>query len=120
MIDLDLDLFAPKDRVVKFGGKMITVKQPTTEQLFQIMTIGQRMSTFDTENVSNDDLETLLKESRAIIAITIPELVDAELNIQQIVALVQMIGEMALPKDLKELQSRGITADIDPKATATS
>lgn len=113
MIDLDLDILAPEDKTVKLNGKLITIQQPTTANFFKIVGIGQKMANIDTDGMSAEDVEKLVEEAKQIVSIVAPDIANQNLNFSQLIALINLISEMTMPKHLKELQDRGITADIE-------
>lgn len=122
-IDIDLDALIPEAKVVKFGGNLITIQPPTTEQLLSLVKLGERLK----NNYSSTAEGELYQEGIAkdfndlqdSIAGLAPELKGAKLNFAQIVALLEMIVEMAMPGQLEELKKRGITID-SPKEPAGS
>ncbi len=49
-----------------------------------------------------------------------PALKDVKLNIEQIIAVIEMMVDYATPNDTKELEKRGVKLDGNQKKTASA
>lgn len=110
---LDLDSLAPQPRVIKFGGKQITVNAPKTVNVLRIGHLGQKFE--QAGDISEADLGKALDELTTEITKVIPELQGQTFNMAQLMGLMTLIKEMAMPADAKELEARKITT-TSPKA----
>lgn len=111
--DIDLDALAPQGKKIKWQGKIIEIKPPTTKQLLSILLLGQKnQKKFDNpEQIELDELDASTNTMRQEIWNIIPELNGVELGYGQMSALSELIVEMAMPGQLKELEKRGIKID---------
>lgn len=119
-VELDLDELTAAGKKIKFGGQIITVQQPDTEQLFQLIRLGQKMSSKDSKDVDVDELESLIAEVNKLCGSLAPELKDAKLNLAQALVLIQFVTGMTQTQQMKELKDRGITPAESPKDAASS
>lgn len=110
---LDLDSLAPEPRVVKFGDERITVNPPKTVDILKLGKLGQKLE--KAEDMSDDDMDAALTSLTEQVYKIIPELKDKPLNMQQLMALISLIKDMAVPEDAKELERKKITS-ASPKA----
>lgn len=119
--DIDLDALAPQSKKIKWQDKIIEIKPPTTKQLLSILLLGQKnQKKFDNpEQIELDELDASTNTMRQEIWNIIPELNGVELGYGQMSALSELIVEMAMPGQLKELEKRGIKID-SPKVQAGS
>lgn len=105
---LDLDSLAPSPRVVKFGDKHITVNPPKTIDVLKLGKLGQKLE--GAEDLADEVMESHLEELTAQVHKIIPGLEGTPLNLAQLLALVGLIKDMAVPEDAKELEKRKITS----------
>lgn len=105
---LDLDALVPKPGMVKYQGKEIEVKPPTTEQILKMSALGKRL---EEGAEDSEKLVPLIGEMEAMIKELIPELAEAELTPPQLLGLGTLINRMAMPADSKALKAKGITPD---------
>lgn len=116
---VDLDALVPPETKIKFAGQEIIINPPKTGDVLAIGQLAQKLTNFANQteielDKTTADLVTKLKK-------VIPELANHELNTQQILKLVAMISDMAIPADAKELAERGITVgNGDPKAPTST
>ena len=113
---LDLDALAPKPATIKFNGSEIQVNAPKTSDLLRLGSLGKKLE--DVEELSESELDGLVDELSAVVTKIIPELASANLNSRQLLGLVKLISDMAIPPESKELEEQGITpvgGKADPK-----
>ena len=72
----------------------------------------------DANNV--DDMSMLMDKLKDGLANVVPELKQYKLNMQQLLALIDLLVDSAQPADTKELQKRGIALDNDQKKTVSA
>lgn len=110
---IDLDALTPPSATIKLNGETIEIAPPSLEDVMLLGSLSQKMSKFQGE-----DLE---KASDAIAALTkqlikcAPKLEGQKLNTPQLLKMVQVITDISMPPDAKELRDKGITPN-DPKA----
>lgn len=112
---VDLDALVPPSVTIKFGGEDIEVKPPRTADVLKLGALGQKLQ--DVGKLSADEVDSLISELTAQIYACIPELNSKPLNTAQLLKLSQIISDMAVPPDVKELDAKGVTPG-DPKPTA--
>lgn len=110
---LDLDALVPVSASIKFDGQVVEVKPPKTGDVLRLGFLGQQME--KAGELNDVELEKLIADLTAQVVKVVPELASKELNMAQLLKLAQLIGEMAMPPDAKELEKRGIKTD-SPKA----
>lgn len=120
--DLDLDTLSQTKKRVKIAGQVIEFDPPALEDLIEVAKLGgelqklqgqQAAGTVDAEFMG-DVMDKLKKGLTGIV----PELKDHKLNIQQLIALINLFVESAQPADAKELEKRGVSMTDDQKKTA--
>lgn len=120
--DLDLDTLSQTKKRVKIAGQVIEFDPPALEDLIEVAKLGgelqklqgqQAAGTVDAEFMG--DVMDKLKNGLTGI---VPELKDHKLNIQQLIALINLFVESAQPADAKELEKRGVSMTDDQKKTA--
>lgn len=121
--DLDLDTLSQTKKRVKIAGQVIEFDPPALEDLIEVAKLGgelqklqgqQAAGTVDAEFMG--DVMDKLKNGLTGI---VPELKDHKLNIQQLIALINLFVESAQPADAKELEKRGVSMTDDQKKTAS-
>ena len=112
---LDLDALVPQTAKIKFNGKEVDVQPPKTADLLKLGSLGQKVQNI--ADLPDTQVEQIIADLTRLVQKIIPELEGTELNTQQILGLVKLIGDMATPPDAKELEKRGITpaGNSDPK-----
>lgn len=110
---LDLDALVPQPRYVKLGEQKIEIKPPKTADILKIGALGQKLE--KSAELGDGELERTLDQLTAQVKVCVPELKDVELNTAQLLKLVELISEMAMPPDAEELKKRGIEADTPKK-----
>lgn len=116
---IDLDELKPSGKKVRVNGTIITLGQPTTEQLLDLIKLGKKLEGQTRENYDIDDLGEALKKVAEIVRTLAPELKDYQFNIVQALALINTLQGMAMPDKLKQLQKRGVTPAELPKDEAS-
>lgn len=115
---LDLDALVPAKARVKIGGNEVEVNPPTTSQMLRLAGLGNKLQ--DMTTLPPEEVDTLIGDLTGLLKEIIPELGDMTLNIRQLLGVTELIGDMVMPPDTKELQKRGITPNTDgdknPKA----
>lgn len=112
---VDLDAMLPDSKRVRFGGEIIEVLPPKTEEIFRLTSLGQKLLKAD--ELENDKLEKLVADVRQLVDRCIPSLVGHPLGLVQQMAVVRLLNQMATPPDAEELEKRGITPSA-PKENA--
>ena len=74
----------------------------------------------DTSNLNADEVSNVIDKLNNGIRELLPELKDVKLNIEQIIAVIEMMVDYATPDDQKELEKRGISMTTDQKKTASA
>lgn len=108
---LDFDDLMPKDRVIKFEGVNITIKPPKMPEFMYLGQLAGKLS--EADKLEEADLTELIGKIQAQICKLIPELEGKALNSANITKLMEIITDMGMPTDSKELESRGITPNTD-------
>lgn len=109
---LDLDALLPQPRVIKLGGEEIKVEPPTTASVITLGFLGQKIQ--EGQKLEADQIEKLVADLQTAIEACIPQLKGKTLTSSQLLAVVQIVTDMGMPKDATELSKRGITP-TDPK-----
>lgn len=110
---VDLDVLIPQEVIIRFGGEEITVPPPKTVQVLKIGLLGQKLQ--DADKLSNEELEKAISDLSDQVMECVPGLSGKDLNMAQLLKLVEIISNMAIPPDSKELDKRGIST-ASPKA----
>ena len=105
---LDLDALAPKTKKVKLDGKEIEVKPPTTGQIIKVSSFGARLKGFG--DLSAEEGDALEADITGLLKELAPEL-PTDLAFVQKVAVLNMVSQMSMPPEAKELEKKGITAN---------
>jgi hypothetical protein len=104
---VDLDALLPESTTIKFGGQEIEVKPPKTGQVLRLGKLGERIQ--DVEKLSSEEVDKLVTDITSLISEIIPELTGKDLSTAQLLTLIQIIGNMSIPPDAKELKEKGIS-----------
>lgn len=103
---LNLDSLVPQPRTVKFGDDTFDVAPPKTADVLRLGALGQKFTKSDA--LDSGDLDKLVTDLTAQIVKCVPQLEGKDLNTAQLMAIMQLITEMAMPADAAELKARGI------------
>lgn len=107
--EIDLDALMPQAVTIKFNGQNIEVPPPTTAAIFRLASLGQKLASPDKSK--DEELEATEAELKALIQKCIPGLDASNLNSAQLLKVVEVLNQMAMPDETKELKERGITSD---------
>lgn len=110
---LDLDALVPPSVVIKFGEKEITVNPPSLADVLKLGSLGQKMQSVG--EMAEADATKIVGELTDHVYKCIPELNGGALSTVQLLKLIEIITNMSVPPDAKELEARGISTD-SPKA----
>lgn len=113
--DLDLDALAGKSEKIKLGGEIIEVKQPSLVQLVKLVSAGNRLQSMDESSITEKEAEEAINLMSEVLIMIVPELKGKHLTIRQMFALFDLIQRLAIPKDLEELEKRGVKLSSDQK-----
>lgn len=111
---IDLDALLPEPRFIKFGGEQFEIKPPKTGHILKLSNAAIELS--KATNDSPDQVEMRIDDLTGCVGLIIPELVGKELTLEQLQAIVKIVMDMATPKDVKELEARGITPNSPKEA----
>lgn len=106
---LDLDALTPEPRRIKFDGNQIEVQPPTTADVLILGKIGKKIE--NANELEDEELEEVSKQLRDKIDKIVPALGGKFLTLGQQMALLEIVLDMAIPPDAKELEAKGITVD---------
>ena len=99
MIDLDLDGLVKKTKTVKLNGKIIEIQQPSLRGLVALLDCAKTLQTLQ----GSDDVEKITKQVAKFqieIETLIPEIKGSVLTIEQMLALLQLVMELATPSTI--------------------
>lgn len=118
--DLDLDTLSQTKKRVKIGGEVIEFDPPALEDLIELAKLGGKLQKLQgKENLENvDSISEVMDELKNGLINIVPELKKHKLNMNQLLALIELFVDAAQPADSKELEKRGIKLDGDQKKTA--
>lgn len=117
--DLDLDTLSASKKTVKIGGKVIEINPPALEDLIDLAKLGGKLQKYQGGQVADaEELGAVMDELKGGITKLVPELSEHKLNLDQLLALIDLLVDSAQPADAKELEKRGIKLDGDQKKTA--
>lgn len=115
--DLDLDTLVKPSKKVKLNGQIIELDPPSLEELVKLAKLGGELQGMDTSNLNADEVSAVIDKLNAGIRDVMPALKDVKLNIDQIIAVIEMMVDYAQPNDTKELEKRGVKLTGDQKKT---
>ena len=116
--DLDLDTLSAAKKTVKIGGKVIEINPPALEDLIDLAKLGSKLQKYQGGQVADaEELGEVMDELKGGISKLVPELSEHKLNLDQLLALIDLLVDSAQPADAKELEKRGIKLDGDQKKT---
>ncbi len=110
---VDLDALMPSPVTIKFGGKDIEVQPPKTSDILRLGVYAEALGKI--EEMSTEEVTMAINNLNDQIGLCIPELKGINLNMAQMLKVVQIINDMAMPTDVKAMNESGVTAG-DPKA----
>lgn len=112
---LDLDSLVPQPQKVKFNDEIITVNPPKIGDILLMGKLGREIQEADPNST---DYEPVLEQIKTVIANVAPGLAGKELTIEQILALVELLGKMARPDSSLSGTSEADTEKKAPSSTA--
>lgn len=115
--DLDLDTLVKPSKKVKLNGNIIELEPPSLEELVKLAKLGGELQGMETTNLNADEVSNVIDKLNGGIRELMPALADVKLNIEQIIAVIEMMVDYATPNDTKELEKRGISMTSDQKKT---
>ena len=117
--DLDLDTLSQNKKRVKIAGNIIEFDPPSLEDLIELAKLGSKLQKIQSagDNVDIDNMSEVMDSLKNGLTNIVPELKEYKLNMEQLLALIDLFVESAQPKDAKELEKRGIKLDGDQKKT---
>lgn len=116
LYDLDLDTLVKPSKKVRIDGQIIEIKPPALEELLKLSKLGGAIQKRQTgEKMSEEDAVAAINDLRAAFGELVPELAGKALNVEQLLALLDMVVSLAMPSDVSELEKRGIKLDADQK-----
>ena len=110
---VDLDALMPQAVTIKFDGDTITVKPPKTSDVLRLGVYAEALGNI--EDMSTEEITMAINRLNEQIGACIPELTGVNLNMAQMLKVVQIINDMAMPTDVKEMHEKGVSVDT-PKA----
>lgn len=114
--DLDLDTLVQPSKKIRLDGEIIEIKPPALEELLKLSKLGGEIQKMQSgEKMSEEEAVGAIGKLREAFTELIPALQGHNLNIDQLLALLNMIVKIAMPNDVSELEKRGITLDADQK-----
>lgn len=114
--DLDLDTLVQPSKKIRLDGEIIEIKPPALEELLKLSKLGGEIQKMQSgEKMSEEDAVAAIGKLRGAFTELIPALEGHNLNIDQLLALLNMVVKIAMPNDVTELEKRGITLDADQK-----
>lgn len=118
--DLDLDTLGQSKKRVKIGGNVIEFDPPSLQDLIELAKLGSKLQKIQSQgdNVDIDNMSSVMDELSNGLTNIVPELKEHKLNMEQLLALIDLFVQSAQPNDTKELEKRGIKLDGDQKKTA--
>lgn len=114
--DLDLDTLVKPSKTIKLAGEAITINPPSLEELLKLSKLGGQIQKRQTgEKMTEEEAVEAINSLRDAFADLVPELKGKPLNVEQLLALLDLVVSMAMPSDVSELEKRGIKLDADQK-----
>lgn len=114
--DLDLDTLVKPSKTIKLAGEAITINPPSLEELLKLSKLGGQIQKRQTgKTMTEEEAVEAINSLRDAFAELVPELKGKPLNVEQLLALLDLVVSMAMPSDVSELEKRGIKLDDDQK-----
>lgn len=118
--DLDLDTLSQSKKRVKIGGQVVEFDPPSLEDLIELAKLGGQLQKYQkTDTADVEGMSEVMDKLKNGLTNIVPALKEHKLNINQLLALIDLFVESAQPNDTKELEKRGIKLDGDQKKTAS-
>lgn len=115
--DLDLDTLVKPSKKVRLQGETIEIEPPELEQLLKLSKLGGQIQKQQSgKKMNEEEAVAAINNLRAAMVELIPDLKDKKpLNVDQLMALLNLVVETAMPNDVSELEKRGIKLTDDQK-----
>ncbi len=134
--DLDLDVLTGKSKIVKMNGRTIEIFPPSLDELFNLQELASKFKGMDATNLTDDQAKLVFSDLQTGLLKLIPGLASvmkepgfkgfihrlfkkkserSSLTVNQVYALINLVIEMSVPNDLKELEKNNITIGTDKK-----
>lgn len=111
--DLDLDTLVDSGKLIKLNGKTFTAYSPDLGELLKIIKISKSFQA--NPDASEEGAIQIVEQIKIVLSKSIPGLENESLTIQQLFRLVEFLAELSVPKDLAELEKKGITMSASQK-----
>lgn len=110
---IDLDVFVPEPRTIKYEDTEITITSPKTIDLIQLGSLTDKLS--DVTGMTDAEVEAIVSKITERIYKIIPELNGKPLSKAQLQVIVNIMADMAMPDSARALSAKGITRDTAKK-----
>lgn len=121
--DLDLDTLSKSNKRVKIQGDIIEFAPPSLEDLIDLAKLGGQIQKYQQGEIDTKDIDSMSKlmdQLKDGLSNIVPELKKYKLNMEQLIALINLLVDSTQPNDQKELAKRGIALDNDQKKTVSA
>ena len=116
--ELDLDTFVVNSKSVKLNGKIFNIEIPDMQTLFELSSVGAKLqSVSGTDKNATKKTERILNKLKNVIFRLCPNLKNEKMTFAQMMGLLSFITKMAIPKDMEQMEKRGIKLDDNQKKT---
>lgn len=106
---IDIDALVPPSVTIKFDGQQVEVQPPKTVDTLRLAALGQKLK--DADKLAETEIEKVITDITSTVYKCIPELTNKDFNTAQLLKLVEIIGNMSIPPDTKDLANEGITLE---------
>lgn len=114
-IDLDLDALNPESKKLKLNGKIFDINPPDVFELFGVMGLKKKFDGIKQSDMTPEQAMEVLGDIKEAIGKLVPPIKGEPLNMDQMFGIIDFVVSMAVPKNLEEMQKRGIKLDSDEK-----
>lgn len=127
-VAVDLDALSGKSIIVKLRGEEVELEEPALEDLFDLIRLAKVAQDADlpTEAEGIEDLAAIengfkiYEDFRSGVDKVFPVLVGKKINIRQLLKIVEIMQELAVPPELEELEKHNIKLTSDQKKTISA
>lgn len=114
MYDLDLDTLMGDSKTIRLNKKAFEITQPDLGELLKLTKLGGKLE--DVRGDADGDAAiAVMAELREVVGKLAPALKEEPINVMQMLALLNMLIDMAMPSSVEEFEKRGITLTDDQK-----
>lgn len=112
---VDLNALLPTPRKIRIGNppQDIEIQPPKTLDVMRLISLGQKLQTI--EQIDPVEQVKVIEDLTNEVMTVVPELKEVGMTIEQMMRVVEIIIDMAMPENVDELKSRGVTADAVKK-----